>query len=145
MKSWFIAAAMIVCTATAAFAGGVHARIAGPVASGDTYKVHMVSFDANETLEPWASAEGVVNGKSRSVLLRVRPTSEPGVYEFARTWPQDGQWVIRLCVGHPGAPATIAVLGTDGRVLKNKLYKHTDGYPESARILHLKGERGEDC
>jgi hypothetical protein len=145
MKPWFIAAAMIVCTATAAFAGGVHARIDAPVAGGDTYKVHMVSLGANEKLEPWASAEGRVDGKRRSVLLRVRPTNEPGVYEFARTWPQDGQWVIRLCVGHPGAPATIATLGADGHVLKNKLYKHTDGYPEAARILHVPGVKDEDC
>ncbi len=116
---------MIVCTATAAFAGGIYAKIEGPVAGGATYKVHMVSFDANEKLEPWATAEGVMDGKPNTVLLRVQPTSGPGVFEIARTWPQDCPWLIRLFVGHPGAPATFATLGADGRVLKNKLISQT--------------------
>jgi hypothetical protein len=83
--------------------------------------------------------------KPNTVLLRLKPTSEPGVYEFKRTWPQDGRWLLRVYVGHPGARATFATLSSDGRVIKNKLVAQGSDYSLIHRMLHYKEKNGGDC
>jgi len=146
MRRWFMALALLVSVAPAVFAGGIHARIVGPDSDG-TYTARTCSCDENDSLEPWAYAEGVVDGSRQSWLIRLKPTSEHGVYQFTRTWPQEGLWMIRLSLGHPPAPATVATLRSDGRVRNNKLYFKSDGSQECHRALkkalHLSDD--EDC
>jgi hypothetical protein len=143
MRAWCVALALFVSLAPAAFAGGIHARIEGPERDGSTYTARTYSCDPNATLEPWAIAEGLVDGKRRSVLIRLNPTSEHGVYQFTRTWPQEGRWMIRLSLGHPPAPATVATLRADGKVRNNKFYFNSDGSRECSR--KLKPDSDEDC
>src|SRR6185295_19113174 len=85
MQRWVFCLAFLVSLAPAAFAGGIHARIEGPDRDGLTYTARTFSCDPSAALEPWALAEGVVDGKRRSVLIRLEPTSEHGVYRFTRT------------------------------------------------------------
>ena len=87
MRPWFPALALFVSLAPAAFAGGLHARIEGPDKDGITYTARTLSCDPSAALEPWALAEGVVDGKRKSVLIQLEPTEERGVYRFTRTWP----------------------------------------------------------
>ena len=143
MRRWFVALALLVSFATAAHARGIHARIEGPTPDGLTYTVRTYSADESTTMEPWAYAEGVVDGKHTSVLLRLEPTSDHGVYRITRRWPNDGRWMIRLCLGHPPAPATVASLRPDGTVKSNKLYSRSDGFKECMRALHVRG--GDNC
>jgi hypothetical protein len=147
VRRWIIALALSVSLAPAAFAGGVHARMEGPAGDGVTYTVRALSLGANDALDPWASAEGVVDGKPRSVLLRLQPTAERGVYRFTRTWPSEGIWMVRVSLGHPPAPATVAALRADGSVRSNKLFYKTDGIRECYRVLRkaAKLDPDEDC
>ena len=148
MRGWCVALVLFVSLAPAAFAGGIHARIEGPGRDGITYTVRTYSCDEHTTLEPWGLAEGAVDGKPKSVLLRLEPTSEHGVYSFKRAWPQEGRWMIRVSLGHPPAPATVASLRADGTVKDNKLYFHSDGSMECGRALRpylAKGVKGEGC
>ena len=130
-----------------ALAGGMHGRIEGPDRDGVTYTARMVACDENATFEPWAIAEGLVDGKPQSVLIRLKPTSEHGVYQFTRTWPKQGRWMIRLSLGHPPAPATVAALRADGSVRSNKLYFKSDGSRECRRALDPKRrlDADDDC
>jgi hypothetical protein len=146
MQRWIMTLALSVSLAPAAFAGGVRARIEGPAPDGLTYTAR-VSCDEDDAIEPWAYAEGVVDGKRRSVLIRLEPTSEHGVYQFARTWPTDGVWMIRLSPGHPPAPATVTALRADGTVRSNKHYFKSDGSRECHKALGkvAKIDPGQDC
>ena len=139
------AAALLVTLAPAAFAGGLHARIEGPGPDGVTYTARVQSCDANTSLEPWAIAEGAVDGKRQMVLIRLKPTSEHGVYRFTRSWPQQGRWMIRMSLGHPPAPATVVTLRADGSVKSNKLYWKTDGSMECRKALAPHIDGAEDC
>src|SRR5262245_22741887 len=148
MRKWILALALLSSQVPVALAGGILARIEGPDRDRVTYTARTLSLDANDTLEPWASAEGVVDGKRRSVLIHLEPTSEHGVYRFTRTWPEEGRWMIRLSLGHPPAPATVATLRPDGTVKQNKLYYKTDGIRECHRALkpkHHGPSDEEDC
>lgn len=151
MRKWIVSLALLTGLASAAFAGGPRAQITGPGPDGVTYTARMLSAEPGDVFEPWALAEGVVDDERRSVLLRVEPTSEPGVYTFQRRWPAEGRWMIRFNLGHPPAPATVVTLGRDGSVQKNKLFWRTDGSPECSRALRpfrsarSSGKSGEGC
>jgi hypothetical protein len=43
-----------------------------------------------------ATAEGVVKGERRSVVLRVFTGTKPGVYAVSQSWPSEGFWVVNL-------------------------------------------------
>ncbi len=143
MRRWFVALALFLSLAPAAFALGPHAMIEGPGPDGVTYTARTHSCDPTTSLEPWALAEGVVDGTRHSVLITLKPTSEHGVYRFTRTWPEQGTWMIRLNLGHPPAPATVTKLASDGCVIENKLYWKTDGSDQCWKALRpLLGKRG---
>jgi len=134
-RSLAVAAALLATSAAAAFAGEPQARIEGPAADGVTYTVRVQSVDATTSLMPWGYAEGVVDGKRKSMLLRIDPTGEVGVYQFARVWPEEGRWMLRVSLGHPPAPATVASVNADGAIKSNKLHWKTDGNKECHKAL----------
>ena len=49
-----------------------------------------------EKLQISSMAEGLVSGERRSMTVRVIPTSKPGVYAIAQSWPREGKWVVTL-------------------------------------------------
>lgn len=133
MRQRLLALALFLSFVPAAHAGSLHARIEST--DGSSYTARTLACNENDFLEPWAYAEGVVDGMHQSVLIRLTPTSEHGVYRFARTWPTEGLWMIRLSLGHWPAPATVALLNSDGTVKSNKLYKKSDGSGECWKVL----------
>ena len=143
MRSWLAALALLVGLAPAALAGGIHAKIEGPGPDGRTYTVRTYSCGPTDKLDPWGFAEGVVDGKRQSLLLRIKPTGDHGVYQFTRVWPQGGRWMIRVSLGHPPSPATVATLRPDGTVKRNELYFKSDGSEQCYRALRTKGD--SDC
>jgi hypothetical protein len=147
MHRWIVALALSMTLAPAAYAGGMHARIEGPDTDG-IYTVRTLELDENDVIEPWALAQGVIDGAPRTVLIRLEPTDERGVYRFARSWPSEGVWMIRLNLGYPPAPATVASLRADGSIRSNKLYKKGDGskecYAALRKLVKIDPER-DDC
>lgn len=62
-------------------------------------------------------AEGVVDGKRRTIELQFQRTSRPGVFALRKQWPDAGRWVLSLGV-HQGdfVAGALVRLGADGRV-----------------------------
>ena len=143
MRSWFVALVLLVGLAPAALAGGIRARIEGPGPDGVTYTVRTSALEPTDKIEPWGFAEGLVDDKLQSMLLHIKPTGEPGVYQFTRVWPQDGRWMLRVALSNPSTPATVASLRSDGSVKRTRFYRRTDGSKECYKALGAKG--GSDC
>ena len=62
-------------------------------------------------------AEGMVDGKRRTIELEFQRTSRAGVFALARQWPEGGRWVLSLGV-HQGdfVAGALVKIGPDGRV-----------------------------
>lgn len=146
MHPWMASLALSLLLAAETPAGGIHSRIEGPGTDGVTYTVRSYGLTDRDVLEPWALAEGVVDGRRQTRLIRLEPAGEPGVYRFARTWSREGHWMIRLSPGHPPAPATVVTLGADGAVERTQFYSDSDGSQECWKVLmqFLKRHPGDD-
>lgn len=85
-----------------ALAEGFTFTIGNPVASQEfQMKAAAFVFRTNGCAEPGksqisATAEGLVNGARRSVVLKVTAASKPGVYAVFQNWPARGDWVVNL-------------------------------------------------
>lgn len=68
------------------------------------------------------TAEGVVDGKRRSVKLEFETTSKPGVFALRRQWPRQGAWVLNIAVtqgeGEHNTAGALVTLDADGKVSK---------------------------
>jgi hypothetical protein len=130
------AAALLVALAPAALAGGASARIEGPGKDG-RYTVRTYQCSNPSALKVTAWAEGLVDGRRQTVPVTIRRTRARGVYEFTRSWPENGQWVIRMALGGVGAhtPVTVTALAKSGEVQGNQLIWEGDGLRECAAIL----------
>ena len=60
-----------------------------------------------------ATAEGIENGRRRSIKLRFDNTAVPGVFALSRQWPEQGDWLIRVTLARTTA---IVRLDADGNV-----------------------------
>lgn len=59
------------------------------------------------------TAEGMVNGQRRTVVLTTEKTSRPGVFALRNQWGNPGRWVLVLTVDrgeHPGMDVAQAVV-----------------------------------
>ena len=135
MKRLLAALALLAATVAPAHAGGMHATIEGPAKDGVTYTVRALDCPPGITLKPWLCADGLADGKLRSLRLTLEPTAERGAYTFQRAWHR-GDWMLRLNLGDPPpAPATVASVGRDGRVQKNQFFWNTYGVQECRKAL----------
>jgi hypothetical protein len=88
--------------AALALADGFTFKIGSPVASQDfQFKTAAFVFRTEGCAEPAKSqisgtAEGLVKGARQSVVLKIAPTSKPGVYAVNQNWPSEGSWVVSL-------------------------------------------------
>jgi len=55
------------------------------------------------------TAEGIVNGRRQSVVLRLDATSQPGVFAVRRQWPTQGSWMLEITL----AKSTTALVSLD--------------------------------
>ena len=92
----------VLAMAALVMAEGFTFIIGGPVASQDFHlKAAAFVFRTEGCTDPAkpqvsATAEGIVKGERRSVILRVMPGIKPGVYAVYQNWPPEGQWVVSL-------------------------------------------------
>lgn len=114
------AALLALATATAAFANPVAAKwppwlsIESPVnpfdptARGAAFLVHAAVREGQAQLSDVSgTAEGLVNGTRRSIILRFDVTGRPGVFAVRRQWPSDGTWLVRIALQHTTAIVTL--------------------------------------
>jgi hypothetical protein len=64
------------------------------------------------------TAEGLVDGRRRSVSLEFQRTSRPGVYALRKQWPNEGAWTLLVAVaqGPEDKVTAIVELGGSGAV-----------------------------
>ena len=62
-----------------------------------------------------ATAEGFVNGRRRTIPLKLSALSEPETYALTRQWPTERKWVIHLsATSNAGVAEALAVEGPGG-------------------------------
>src|SRR5262245_21828630 len=102
-KSHFLLLAALLLGTTAplvAAGGGLRADLEGPEKDG-SYLVHTYMCGKDLPFQVKGFAEGVVNGHRRTVQLQLRQLGSDAVFQFARAWPAEGRWVIRLAAANP--------------------------------------------
>jgi hypothetical protein len=64
------------------------------------------------------TAEGLVDGKRKSVTLEFARTSRPGVFALRKQWSDAGTWTLMIAVaqGKDDQAQAIVNVGTDGQV-----------------------------
>lgn len=70
------------------------------------------------------TAEGIVDGKRRSVTLRFDKTSRPGVYALRNQWGNGGRWVLLISLAqsrHDNDIVQAVVTVSDGAVIAVKV------------------------
>ena len=88
--------------AALALAEGFTFNIGSPVASQEfQMKTAAFVFRTEGCAEPGkaqisGTAEGLVKGARRSVVLRIAAGSKPGLYAVFQNWPAEGDWVVNL-------------------------------------------------
>ena len=140
----------LIAIATLAFADGFTFTIGSPVASQD-FRAKAAAFvfrtdgcaDLSKS-QVSATAEGMVKGVRRTVVLTVAASPKPGVYAVFRHWPTEGDWVVNLkgtCAG-AGAGA-IVPMGPNGFIRESsKFFPRPATGEEIETVLkaHAKGE-----
>ena len=93
-----------------------------------------------------ATAEGMVNGARRSVVLKVMSTSKPGVYAVGQNWPPQGHWVVSLrgtCAGE--SAGAIVPFGAKGMIRESsKFYPRPASDAEIDASLKALAQEGTD-
>jgi hypothetical protein len=88
--------------AALALADGFTFTIGSPVASQEfQMKTAAFVFRTEGCADPakpqiTATAEGIVKGARRSLVLKVLAGSKPNVYAVFQQWPAEGDWVVDL-------------------------------------------------
>jgi hypothetical protein len=134
-----LAAATLALIAPAALAGGANAKVEGPAKDGRyIVRTYACSDPANLHVTAWA--EGLVGGRRQTVPIKIEMTRSKGVYWFKRTWPETGQWAIRMELGQGRTPVTVTALDQRGVVKASQLIWEGDGQKECVAILN--GDHG---
>jgi hypothetical protein len=101
--------------AASLFAGTFVLEIGRPSANPEAQAKHAVLVVRSaacahpEKTKITANAEGLVNGKRRTIPLTIIPLSSAGTYAVTREWPAEGKWVLTLVAAnsdyewHPSA------------------------------------------
>ena len=66
------------------------------------------------------TAEGIVDGKRRSITLEFTRTSRQGVYALRKQWPAEGNWVLAIAVTQEtdSKAGALVELGATGEVAR---------------------------
>ncbi|HEY3823872.1 MAG TPA: hypothetical protein VGL82_04910 [Bryobacteraceae bacterium] len=92
----------IFAPAASVFAAGFTFNIGGAIASGDfATKSAAFVFRTEGCADPAkpqisGTAEGLVDGVRRSMALKLKESSRPGVFAVIQNWPDEGRWIVVL-------------------------------------------------
>ncbi len=135
LRNISVAAVLAATIVPAALAGGMNAKIEGPGKDGRTYTVRTYQCSNPSALKVAAWAEGVVDGKRQTLPLSIQKTGKSGVYQFKRSWPGSGDWLIRMELGDGHLPVTVTKLDAKGAVQQNELIWEGDPVKHCEAIL----------
>ena len=128
-------AGALTLAAAAAYAGGFWLEVEAPNPADARMKDAVVVFHALGCHGPGSSvtatAEGVVEGKRKSIPLKLKPLGND-MYTASRQWPVQGRWVL-------AATAASIARGSNGGPLKittSALIELT----ESGSLMTVKGK-----
>jgi len=108
----FLAVAVLT---TLALAGGPPSfSFEAPSSSSSVLLVHAYSCHAPTDATVRATAEGVVNGKRKTIPLEMKPTGTTGVYSVARQWPAQGSWILVFSIDRGGQTTALVKLDARG-------------------------------
>ena len=71
------------------------------VAKNAIVVAHITACHSPEKTKISATADGIVNGKRQTILLKVQNLSEPGAFAVARQWPSEGTWTVTMIATNP--------------------------------------------
>jgi len=137
IRTLSLAALCSAALATPAFAGPPWISIEYPVnphdqsMRGAMLLVHVFHHATPMVYPVEGTAEGIVNGESRTIKLQFTETARTGVYGLSRQWPAEGVWtlVIRMSRGEGGTDGATAVveLGVDGEIASVRVPTRREG------------------
>lgn len=121
---------MAACAVAAlASAEGFTFTIGSPVASREfQMKTAAFVFRTEGCAEPakpqiTATAEGIVKGARRSLVLKVLAGSKPNIYAVFQQWPTEGDWLVDLKGTCAGAIAgAIVPIGPKGFIRESSKF-----------------------
>jgi hypothetical protein len=87
-----------------------------PTSRGALLLVHAFHHGTPMAFPVSGTAEGVVDGRRRTVRLEFAPTSRTGVYALRYAPPREGSWILVIRVTQGTASATALVRIVDGEV-----------------------------
>ena len=117
------------------FAGALALEIGNPSANPEAMAKHavlvarMTACTSPEKTTVTASAEGIVDGVRKSILLKIVPLSTAGTYAVVREWPAEGSWAVRMVATNPDYKdyATSVVVPIENGVFQWAGAKHRNG------------------
>ena len=134
MKSTLLLILFACAAGAMAHAEGFTFTIGSPVAAQEfQMKSAAFVFRAEGCADPakpqvTATAEGLVKGARKSVVLKLQPGSKPNIYAIFQTWGPDGDWVVNLKGTCASANAGAVVpIGPKGFIRESAKF-----YPRSA-------------
>lgn len=76
------------------------------------------------------TAEGLVDGRRRSIPLEIASTSTTGLFTLRKQWPNEGVWVLKITADQANAAATALVgVGSSGEVTMVRVPLSVTGGP----------------
>ena len=133
IRSLSLAVALAIVPGSLAQAGGAGVNVER--AKDGKYVIHSFACTGPTSVSIVATAEGVVNGERKSIPLKLKPMKEPGLYQFERTWPAQGTWLVRTEMRGTHNLVTIFALAKDGRVAGSEYVAEGDGRDECDQKL----------
>ncbi len=128
MRTMFTRAALVACAALATLAT---TAVAGPPwiaveipsnphhpsTRGATFLVRAYHHSSALDVPMRGTAEGLVDGKRRSLPLSIQKTNTPGVFAVRADLPEQGTWIVAVTIADGEATATALVtLSRSGEV-----------------------------
>jgi hypothetical protein len=128
-----VAAVSMIGLTTQARAGGQQV-VAQVSADGQSLVVRTYRCGTPASLTLRGTAEGLVNGERRTLVLEAKPGSEPGVFSVARQWPAEGRWALVFGVSNGKAEVSSLVVLEPGSPLRIADQRMTFDRPSAERI-----------
>lgn len=104
-----------------------------PVTRGAAFVVRTYRHNRPEATALSGTAEGIVNGERRSLVLKFTATGRPGVFTVDQNWPEGGAWLLAISSGEN--THMLIELGQGGGVTR------TSYFGQSAADLSLRSIR----
>ena len=134
--------AAIVAISLPLFAGALMLEVGNPVANPEALGKHAVllvrttACHSPEKTSLTATAEGVIDGKRRSIPLKLIPLSMRGTFAVTREWPSSGIWGVKFVARNPEYQdyATGVLVRFDGNSAEWASVKHYSHAPSGEDV-----------